>query len=220
MGLLKDADKEQLVDLFKEHLTETVKLVMFTQEIECEFCSTTRELLEEVVALTDKIELEVLDFVNDKDRAEAYKVDKIPAIVLLGKKDIDYGIRFYGVPAGYEFTTLIEDLIDVSRGDPNLPAEVTDRLAMIDQPVHLQVMVSPTCPYCPKAVRAAHKFAMASPFVTADMVETSEFPHLTVKYDIQGVPSTIINEDDKLVGYIPEPDLTAEISKALNKVYH
>jgi glutaredoxin-like protein len=191
---------------------------MFTQQTECEFCKTTRELLDELVDTSDKISLEVYDFVADEAMVKKYGIDKIPAIVLLGDGDKDFGIRFFGIPAGYEFTTLVEDILDVGRGAPQLPQEILDELAKVNVPVHMQVMVSPTCPYCPKAVRAAHKFAMVSEHIRGDMVEVSEFPHVAIKYDVQGVPNTVINEDHSLVGAVPEMEAVQELLKAIGSV--
>jgi glutaredoxin-like protein len=141
MGMLKDKDKKELSKLFGE-LSGQVKLVMFTQEMECEYCQLTREMVEEIAALSDKISAEVHDFVQDASRAKEFGVDKIPAIVVMGDKD--YGIRFYGIPAGYEFSTFIETILDVSRGEHGLPLNVIDELAKVDKPVHMQVMVTPT----------------------------------------------------------------------------
>jgi glutaredoxin-like protein len=141
MGLLAEKDREQLIKIFKP-IVNNVRIVMFTQEFECEFCKVTRELLEEVSGLSDKIFLDVHDFVKEADLAKNYGVDKIPATLLLG--DRDYGIRFYGVPAGYEFSTLIEDVIDVGSREPGLSKEVLDLLFRVDRPVHIQVMISPT----------------------------------------------------------------------------
>ena len=119
MGMLKD--KKALTKVFGE-LTGQVKLVMFTQEVECEYCQLTREMVEEVAALSDNVSVEVHDFVNDASRAKEFGVDKIPAVIVMG--DRDYGIRFYGIPAGYKFTTLIETILDVSRGEHELPKSV------------------------------------------------------------------------------------------------
>ncbi|MEW6248138.1 MAG: thioredoxin family protein [Nitrospirota bacterium] len=90
-------------------------------------------------------------------------------------------------------------------------------LAKVDRPVHMQVMVTLTCPYCPVAVRTAHRFAMASDHITADMVETTEFPHLAVKYNVQGVPNTIINETHSVLGAQPEVAVAQEVLKAIGK---
>jgi glutaredoxin-like protein len=141
MGVLKEKDRGKLINVFKE-IEKDVKIVMFTQEIECQHCEMTRNMLEEVSDLSDKLSLEVHDFVAEADLARKHGVDKIPAIVLLG--DRDYGIRFYGVPAGYEFNALIEDIMDVGKRDPKLSEEVMTELAKVDRPVHLQVFISPT----------------------------------------------------------------------------
>ena len=141
MGILKEKDRDKLINVFKD-IEKDVKIVMFTQEMECPHCEMTRAMLEEISGLSDKLSLEVHDFVAEADLAKKHGVDKIPATVLLGDKD--YGIRFYGVPAGYEFNVLIEDIIDVGKRNPALSKEVMAELAKIDSPVHMQVLISPT----------------------------------------------------------------------------
>jgi glutaredoxin-like protein len=141
MGVLKDKDREKLIQVFKD-VEKEVKIVMFTQEMECPHCEMTRTMLQEISGLSDRLSLEVHDFVAEADLAKKYGVDRIPAIVLFGDKD--YGIRFYGVPAGYEFNVLIEDIMDVGKRDPGLSKEVMAELAKVDQPVHMQVLISPT----------------------------------------------------------------------------
>lgn len=141
MAIISEKDQKQLTDIFKSLLND-VKMLIFTQEFECEHCKMTRSLLEEVAALSEKITLEAHDFVKESDLAKKYGIDKIPATILLG--DRDYGIRFYGVPAGYEFTSLIEDIIDVSKRDAGLPKEVLNELSKIDKPVHIKILISPT----------------------------------------------------------------------------
>ena len=141
MALLKDKDKGKVTNAFKQ-ITNDVTIVMFTQETECQHCEMTRTLLEEVSTLSDKITLEVHDFVADRDLANQYGVDKIPATVIIGEQD--HGIRFYGMPAGYEFNVLIQDIRDVGKRDPNLTDKVMAELSKIDRPVHLQTIISPT----------------------------------------------------------------------------
>jgi glutaredoxin-like protein len=139
--LIKDDDRKHIEEMFRE-LDHPVTLVMFTQETECEMCSTTRQLLEELAGLSDRITLEVKDFVAEADEARRYGVDKIPAIVLLGERD--HGIRFYGVPAGYEFATLLEGIVDASRRTHGLSEDVLALIEKVDEPVHMQVMITPT----------------------------------------------------------------------------
>lgn len=142
MPLLQDKDKETVKTRFQEGLVNPVKLVNFTQALECEFCVETRRLVEEVAALSDKITLEVYNFAIDKEKVEEYKVDKIPAIAIIGEKD--YGVRYYGIPSGYEFSSLIEDIIDVSKGEVELLPATKEALAGITEPLHFQVFVTPT----------------------------------------------------------------------------
>ena len=177
MTLLKEADQQHLRNQF-EALETPVKLVVFTQEMECEYCSETRQISEEVASLSENISVEVYDFVRDQEIAEQYHIDKIPAIAVVrgGEHPKDYGIRLYGIPAGYEFSSLIENIMMVSRGESGLSPETKAWVQGLEQPVHLQVFVTPTCPYCPQAVIMAHQLAMESEFITADMVEAIEFP--------------------------------------------
>jgi glutaredoxin-like protein len=125
-----------------EELSGKVKLVVFTQDFECEHCRENTSLAEEVASLSDKLDVEVYDFASDEDVVERYGVDKIPAIVVEGEKD--YGIRFYGVPAGYEFTTLIGAIQAVSAGESGLSEKTKETLAGLKDQLHLQVFVTPT----------------------------------------------------------------------------
>ncbi|MCA9924467.1 MAG: thioredoxin family protein [Anaerolineales bacterium] len=215
MSLLRDEDRKQLIDLFSE-LETPVKLVMFTQEMECQYCRETRQIAEELTELSDMLELEVYDFVADQEIVEAYQIDKIPAIAMTrgGEAPKDYGIRFYGIPSGYEFSSLIENIMMIARGDSGLSDDTRAWVEKLEGPMHLQVFVTPTCPYCPRAVIMAHQLAFESEFVTADMVEATEFPHLSMKYQVQGVPRTVINETVDMEGAAPEPMLLAKLQEA------
>jgi glutaredoxin-like protein len=220
MPLISEKDAEYLRNEFEINLVNPVKLVMFTQAIECQFCAETRQIVEEIANLSDKITSQIYNFVTDKATAELYDVDKIPAIAVLrveDGEDKDYGIRFFGIPSGYEFTTVIEDIVDVSKGDSGLQPKSREAVASITEPVHFQVFVTPTCPYCTQAVRLAHKFAIESDLITADMVESIEFPHLANKYQVYGVPRTVINETVHQEGAVPEPMMLAKLLEALGQ---
>ncbi len=198
---LDERTKQEVLNRFKE-LDSPVKIKYFTQSINCDYCTETEQLLKEVAELSDLIDVEVHNFQIDNEAVEQYKIDKVPAIVIMG--DEDYGIRFYGIPSGYEFISLLEAIIRVSRRDPDLSPEAKTAVAAIDRPVHLQVFVTPTCPYCPRAVMTAHQYAMANPLIQADMVEASEFPELSQRYDVMGVPRTVVNEKYYIDGGLPE----------------
>jgi glutaredoxin-like protein len=213
MTFLKDKDREYVRNLFK-NLTDPVELVFFTQELECQYCRETHQILEELTDLSDKLSLVTYNFQVDNEVAQKYGVDKIPATVLMGKKD--YGIKYYGVPSGYEFASLLEDIVDVSGNDSGLSEEARELLKQVTEPLHLQVFVTPTCPYCPKAVRLAHKLALENDNITADMVEATEFPHLAMRYNVSGVPRTVIGEDFPVEGAAPEMMLVEKVVEAFN----
>ncbi len=108
-------------------------------------CSDTRQLIEEIGALSDKITVDVRDFVADEALAKQYHVDKIPAVTILGgKEDRDYGIRFYGIPSGYEFGALIEDIRMVSQQKAELSEKTQKEISKLNKPVHIQVFTTPT----------------------------------------------------------------------------
>ena len=141
------------------------------------------------------------------DKAKEYCIDKIPALAIIGAKD--YGVRIYGIPYGYELQTLIEAVVNVSRGRTDLSDKTKAILAEVKAPVHIQVFVTLTCPHCPVAAAVAHKLAIESPMVRADVIDASEFPQLAQKYAVIGVPKIIINEKVEFVGAFNE-DLFAE----------
>jgi len=202
MGLISEEQKQRLKEEFERSLKDDVRVLVFTQETECPFCKEARELAEDVASVSNKFKVEVYDFVKDYQRATEYRIDKVPVIAVIGKKD--YGIRFYGLPYGYEFRPFIESIINVSKGATSLSEETKRKLMSIEKPVHIQVFVSLTCPYCPLVTSLAHQFAIESDLVRADMVDVGEFPHLGHKYSIMGVPKTVINETTEFVGALPE----------------
>ncbi len=215
MPFISDEDKKYIQDRFEKELEGEVKIIYFTQDFECQFCKETRQILEEIAALSDKIQLEVHEFDKEKEIAEKYGVDKIPATLIFGEKE--YGIRFFGIPSGYEFSTLIEDIIHASTGKTNLKEEVREEIKKIGQPLHIQVLVTPTCPYCPTMVHIAHQMAVENENIRADMIEAIEFPHLAQKYNVMGVPKTVINDKREIVGAIPEEMFLEEVKKALGE---
>lgn len=149
MALLNDSVRNQVKEMFGK-IEGPVKLVMFTQgeggALECDMCADTRQLVSEIADLSPKIRLEVFDFVADSDLAKSYQIDKIPAVIIQPDEPDarDYGVRLFGIPAGYEFSTLIEDIIMVSQRDAGLSPETLKELGRLDRPVHIQVYVTPT----------------------------------------------------------------------------
>ncbi len=210
MSLLREEDRQEIRKLFQD-LVNPVKLVAFKSDKGCDYCPDTIMLLDELTQLDDRLSLEVYDLSDEK--ASEYKIDKVPAIAIVGDKD--YGIRFFGIPAGYEFAALLGDIIDVSKRDSGLAAPLREQLKKINIPVHIQVFVTPTCPYCPTAVRTAHKIAIESDMVRADMVEAQEFPDLANQYNVYAVPKIVINDKVEFEGAYAEPVFVQQVLRVL-----
>ena len=202
MALFNDEVRQKLTEILAG-MKDEVNIAFFTQEFECASCRDARAFAEEFTALSDNINLETFEFVKDKSEAEKYGVDKIPAMVLLDKDKKDYGVRFYGIPGGYEINSFLTALNEVSGNRDELPEELRQRIQAIDKDVHIQVFVTATCPYCPGAVVTGHRLALENPHIKADMVDATAYPELSIKYGVRGVPKIVINEDHDLVGNQP-----------------
>jgi glutaredoxin-like protein len=220
MALISEKDAQTVRDMLNKNLKQPVTLAVFTSEDGCMYCPETQQLAEELAALSDLLTVQVYDIQAAADVAERYEVDKTPAIVVLGKDDAgndkDYGIRFFGIPSGYEFMSLLDAIETVGGAESQLSEETKAFLATLDKDVHIQVFVTPTCPYCPQAVTLAHHLAFASDKVKADMVEATEFPRLSERYNVMGVPRSVINETVHQEGAVPEPMFLARLREAVS----
>ena len=141
MGLLRDSDVAEIRERL-QGMPNPVKLVHFTQELNLEYGREARQLLEELVQISGKLSLETYNFLIDREKAAEYGIDEVPATAILNSKD--YGMRFFGLPAGYEFSALLDGILAASKGDSGLLPESRERLAQLSQPLHLQVFTTPT----------------------------------------------------------------------------
>jgi glutaredoxin-like protein len=192
-------------------LTGKVRLLFFESALDCPYCPQTKELLRELAGLSPLLDIQVFNFHTDAEAVRRFGVARVPALVLLDEQEKDYGIRFYGIPAGFEFSTLLEDILMISTGRTNLAESSVNQLKALGDRVHLQVFITPGCPYCPAAVRLAHMSAYVSEQVTADMVEATEFPDLSAHYQVYGVPKTVANESNHWDGAVPEAQFIQSI---------
>jgi alkyl hydroperoxide reductase subunit AhpF len=141
MSILSQRDAEAVTKEF-ERLAGPVTLTVFASELGGESNPQMVALVKEVVALSDKLSLQVLNPYIDRDQAEAYGVEVTPAVVVEGARD--YGIRFLGIPAGYEFSNLIDSIIVASTGEPALSAETRNALEGLTEDVTIKVFTTPT----------------------------------------------------------------------------
>lgn len=213
--LISEEDLKTLEGIFKERLKNPVILMTFITHNNCEYCNEEAQLVNELTKANSLIKAEVINIDDDSKTPSKFNIDKAPAINIMGDNYKDYRVRYFGLPAGHEFSAFIDDVIDVSNDKSRLSPNGKARTKAISQPARIEVYVTPTCPYCPRAVRMAHQMAIENPLITGDMVEAMEFPDLADKYQVMSVPKMIINGSYHFVGALPEPQFIEQVELAL-----
>lgn len=210
--------RTQLKDIFSKELKEPVYLKLFSQAIGCDSCQMTEDLLKEVASIEpEKIKLEVFSPVIDREVSQRYQVERVPTIVIEGDKD--YGIRYVGLPAGLEFTTLVQGIVQVSRREPRLSERTIEMLKNIDLPIEIMVFVTTSCGFCPSAAITAMNFAIASDYIKALIVDANENMDLAEQFQVVGVPKIVINRGlVEFVGAQPENNFLGYVIAAYEKL--
>jgi glutaredoxin-like protein len=208
MPIQIDEQSKENVKKILEGLDKETTIMFFEGE-NCQTCEDVKELvklLEELGGGKLKVEYHNIN----EDIAKDMGVDKAPAIVM-------GNIRYYGIPSGHEFGPFVEMIVFASKGENILQKETIEKIQKIDKPVRIQVFITPTCPYCPKAVIISHMFAIANKNITSDMVEAIEFPEESRKYGVMAVPKIVINDKHSFEGAYPEDAFADEVLKALKE---
>ncbi len=186
MGLLKDQDREYLKKEFEKILKDDVKVLAFVEGEDCKYCKETKQLLEEVASLSDKIKLEFPE-------KEEFGIEEVPTIIIQDKEgELGDRVKFLGIPSGYEFTTLVKDIMFVSTRTLEISEKTIEELQNVKNDILIEVYVTPSCPYCPRAVLLAHQFAMVSEKIRGVMVESYEFPAKADEWNVMSVPHTVV----------------------------
>jgi glutaredoxin-like protein len=204
MSLLSERDR-QTVRSHLAALTHDVTVLFFTQTIAApETALIARQVIDEVASLNERIKVEEVNLILDKERSEQFGIDRVPGIALL-RDGADTRMRFLGAPAGYEFSSLVEAILLAGSDDSGLTEDSKQVIAeMAKEPIDIKVFVTPTCPHCPRAVTLAHRMAVESPNISATCVEASEFHDLSRQYRVTGVPKTVASSGAEILGALPE----------------
>ena len=214
MAMLSEKDQKQIEEIFGT-IKRKVQLRVYTQKLNCPGCTDTEQILRELSELSELVELEMLNPQVDSKQAEADGIEMVPAIVV---SDGDHSrARFYGTPSGYEFSSLLTSIVDMGMESPPLEEETAAFLEGLEQDLDVKVFVTPSCPYCPRSAVLGLRLAMASPRVNAQVIEANEFPELSAKYSVQGVPRTVINGRIHAEGALPESAFVKGLSRALQE---
>ncbi|HAQ37688.1 MAG TPA: glutaredoxin [Saprospirales bacterium] len=202
MAIFNEDTRKQLAELLGS-LKNKVQIAFVGSEKDCPTCRDTYRFMEEFSALHDKLSLKYYEWQLDAESISKLGVDKMPGIVLLDENGKEQGVRFYGIPAGYEIHSLISAVREISGIPAEMPNDITERISRIIEPFHIQVFVTPTCSQCPGAAITAHRLALHNEFISADIIEANTFSELSEKYDVKSVPNVIINEKPAFTGSHP-----------------
>ncbi len=200
-------------------LDKAVTIIFVGKDGACETCEITENLADDFATLfPDKINVKKLKLGDEE--LKKYGIDKAPALAIETQDGDFRNIVFYGLPAGHELSSFIEAIKKMSTGKNAIPVSDTmkEKLKKIDKPVKIEVVVTPSCPYCPRAVILAHNFAYENPdYIRACMIEVYQFPEIGEKYNTSSVPQIRINENTETLGAIPENMLYDTIMQALSE---
>jgi len=226
MGIFKEEDRQEIAKVLKDKVRSEVHVDLFIKKgtkiiipgkdpSECPYCETLVEMFTELEEIDSRLTHTVHDMAEEEKKAAEMGVENVPAIVFNGKKEGQ--LIFYGIPSGYEFASLLETLGAVSGEDsPLFSPEMQEYLKKITSPVNLKVFVTPSCPYCPSAALSALMAAKLNKNIKAEVYEVTEFPAVGDHYKVEGVPKTVINETEEIVGGYPEQSLKEKIEGLLS----
>ena len=154
-----------------------------------------------------------MDIYAQPDLASEAGITRVPAIefgIKAGPKD-GPKLRFFGIPMGYQMAVIVENIRTISRGVSPLSMDTRKKLRRINQPVHIQVFVTPGSAQCPAIARLAHALALENQNITADVIEIEEFPALAQQYGVRSVPLTVVNELTQIAGVVTETEFVEKI---------
>lgn len=197
-------------------LRDNVRVLLFTQRYKCAGCREAEALLQDLSELSSKIVLEKYVYEDSRGKFNEYNVTYVPTIIVVSPQTGGMA-RFLGVPLGYEFSSLLEDLIHASTGETHLPKSVVRAVGEVNVDVDVKVFVTLSCPYCPMAVGVAHSFSLINPKIKSEMIDASLFPNLALKYSVSAVPKTVINDSIEIVGAYPPEALLQKILEAVKR---
>lgn len=211
MAIVTDDLKAELRERFRDSLSEPVELrlhlrpgsssgLVLPDSQDCEGCGPLREVAEALADASDLVTVSVTES-NDGDAP----------VLEIARSGQDARVTFKGFPGGYEFATIVDGIERVSKSDASLSDGTLAALETLEHDVELMVFVTPTCPYCPSAASMANRLALASPRITAVTIEANEFPELSARFGVRGVPQTVVNQKGVFVGALPEQAFVEQV---------
>lgn len=201
--MLDDKDIRYVKELFGSKLKDDVNLVLFIDS-KSAYSEKAVQLLQEIEKIDERIKIEAVDSADEKEMRVEREIDRTPALLIAPEKG--YQMYYFGVPSGYQFAALLDDIVDVSNGMSRLNNFTRERLRVIRIPVDIKVFVDPMEEICAGAVRIAHQFSMENKKIRSSMIDLSQFPEASAHSDMSLLPKVVINNTVSFNGPMPEAE--------------
>jgi len=212
MGLFNEKVISETKEVLKG-MEKSVRMTYFSQEMECEPCTSASLFVGEFAALDERLSVERKDFLADRELAKQLGVHHIPALLLHRPEDDRAAVRYYGIPGGYEFGAFLRTILLFSTGRYDQPLD-RESLELIERDVNLKVFVLTTCPSCPVMAYLANGLAFLSPRITTEIIEANSFVDLSTRFTVGAVPKIVIDDRTEVAGVLPPEELIKRIIAA------
>lgn len=210
MALIDQRTREEVARRLSQ-LERRVRITLYTNQgahpdrPACVTCEEARELVTTIAELApEKVVSDVQDAATDAEIAG------LPWFTVATDGETAR-IAFQGLTSGFEFATLIDAIERAGGPGAGLAEEVRQRLERLPRDIDISVFVTPSCPYCPGAASLANRMALSSARVHARTIEANEFPELSLRHGVRGVPHTVVNGDGSFVGALPEANFVDKV---------
>lgn len=213
---INEEELAEIREFLTKHLSEineSINLKVFLDNPDvCHYCADVKLLTKLIFETNSKIKVTYYNLQEDVEIAKKYNITKAPVIIL--EKNGKSNIKYFGIPAGFEFPVFIETIASFANNFTKLSNSSKEKLKIINKPIKIRVLVTLTCPYCPIAARMSNYFAIFNEKITSEIIDVNEFEEFAIKYNVTAVPKIVINDKVELLGAYPESHFVEAILKA------
>ncbi|AWR97333.1 glutaredoxin [Acidianus sulfidivorans JP7] len=212
---VKDALKDALKDM-----KDPVDVYVFVDSNDkaCNYCEVTQKLMlfiSDAAPTKDGkslLNVHIIDRAKNQEEFSEFQVTRVPTVAFLKGY-----IRWTGAPLGEEIRALVETIVRLSQGESGLSQETLNALKeKLNGKVKVEVVVTPSCPYCPYAALLSHMVAYESCKlnkcnIISEVVEAYENQDIAEKYQVMSVPTVAVNESVEFIGVPNEENFISTI---------
>ncbi len=199
MKLLTDKNRTEISFMIGD-LKDKVRILAFYSDVSCPTCLDTMQYIEEICELNEKLDLNKYEKTKHTEIFQKYDISLVPALIVSNSESKISGIRFYGIPSGYEIHSFIHAIKMVSGIENSIESEIIERIKRLNKTFHIDVFITPTCSFCPQAVINGHILAYYNDNISCYMIESTSMLEYAKSFEISSVPVTLINGKTRING--------------------